>query len=75
MSLRFASNEQASRLIAEGVRWEVHTERDQETNRMGYGVPDLALTIEHLARRGDRACRVWNDNSQAWTPVALSGLA
>lgn len=61
----------SERLVEDGGRWEVATERSQEANRTGYGLELLEVTLKHLTSRGDRHCRVWSAESASWVELTL----
>jgi len=52
-------------------RWEIATQRSNETHRMGYGDKDYRRTIEHLRRRGDTHIDVWRATENRWRRVEL----
>jgi hypothetical protein len=53
-------------------RWEIKTQRTNETHRMGYGDPDYQRTIQHLRKRWDTHADVWHQHSNEWVRVELN---
>lgn len=55
-----------------GDRWEIATQRDNETHRMGYGDTDYRRTIDHLRKRGDTHADVWHETTNEWERIRLT---
>jgi len=59
--------------------WVVHTERENEASRRGYGQEAFDTTLRHLADRGDRTCKVFAQHESgephpALVEIDLEGL-
>lgn len=53
-------------------RWEIATQRSNETHRVGYGDLDYQNTLTHLRKRGDTYADVWRYGTNEWRRVNLS---